>query len=400
MNLVLGVMAQRRVTLFQLFGCFLKLGCISFGGPVAHLGFFRTEFVERRQWMSDGDYADLVALCQFLPGPASSQVGYAIGLRQAGFWGGAAAWLGFTLPSTALMIGFAFGLSSLGSLASAGWVVGLKLVAVGVVAHALWGMAVKLCPDWPRQLMAGFTCGWLLTSYSVGGQVVVILLGALVGRFWFRNVGGDPAPVKESKSPKGGLGWLALFFAGLIALPVLALGGDETIAIIDGFYRAGSLVFGGGHVVLPLLDAFTVGQGWIRQEVFLAGYGAAQALPGPLFAFTAFLGTSVNLGPGGVGGGVLALVATYVPSLLLVLGVMPYWDRLRAMPAAQGALRGANAVVVGLLAAALVNPIGLHALTSPLRIVFAVLALVLLRFTKVPVWALVSVGALAGSAFF
>lgn len=386
--------------LLDVFLIFLRLGCVCFGGPVAHLGYFRDEFVERRRWLSDGEYADLVALCQFLPGPASSQVGYALGLRQAGFWGGAAAWLGFTLPSAALMIGFAFGLSSLGSLGSAGWVVGLKLVAVAVVAHALWGMAVKLCPDWQRQLMAGFTCGWLLTSYSVGGQVVVILLGALVGRFWFRNSVGEPPSEKESKSPKSGLIWLGLFFAGLIALPVLALGGGETIAIIDGFYRAGSLVFGGGHVVLPLLDAFTVGREWITQDVFLAGYGAAQALPGPLFAFTAFLGTSINLGPGGIGGGVLALVATYVPSLLLILGVMPYWDRLRAIPAAQGALRGANAVVVGLLAAALVNPIGLHALTSPLRIVFAVVALVLLRFTKVPVLALVMVSAAVGAALF
>lgn len=383
-----------------MFLVFLRLGCVCFGGPVAHLGYFRDEFVERRGWLSDGEYADLVALCQFLPGPASSQVGYALGLRQAGFWGGAAAWLGFTLPSAALMIGFAFGMGSLGSLASAGWVVGLKLVAVAVVAHALWGMAVKLCPDWPRQLMAGLTCGWLLTSYSVGGQVVVILLGALVGRFWFVGAVGGPPPVKDRNSPKGGPIWLGLFFAGLIGLPILAIGGGETIAIIDGFYRAGSLVFGGGHVVLPLLDAFTVGQGWIQQEVFLAGYGAAQALPGPLFAFTAFLGTSVNLGPGGVGGGVLALVATYVPSLLLILGVMPYWDRLRAMPAAQAALRGANAVVVGLLAAALVNPIGLHALTSPVRIVFAVLALVLLRFTKIPVWALVPACAVAGAALF
>lgn len=379
---------------------FLRLGCVCFGGPVAHLGYFREEFVERRRWLSDAEYADLVALCQFLPGPASSQVGYALGLRQAGFWGGAAAWLGFTLPSAALMVGFAIGLSSVGSLESAGWVVGLKLVAVAVVAHALWGMAVKLCPDWQRQLMAGFTCGWLLISYSVGGQVLVILLGALIGRFWFRNAVGDPVAVTESKSPKSGLLWLMVFFAGLIMLPVLALSGDQTIAIIDGFYRAGSLVFGGGHVVLPLLDAFTVGQGWIHEEVFLAGYGAAQALPGPLFAFTAFLGTSVNIGPGGVGGGVLALAATYVPSLLLILGVMPYWDRLRAMPAAQAALLGANAVVVGLLAAALVNPIGWHALTSPLRIVFALVALVLLRFTKIPVWSLVPAGALAGIVLF
>ncbi len=298
------------------------------------------------------------------------------------------------------MIGFAFGLSSLGSLESAGWVVGLKLVAVAVVAHALWGMAVKLCPDWQRQLMAGATCGWLLASYSVGGQVVVILLGALIGRFWFRNRVGDPSPAAESKSPKGGVLWLVAFFAGLIALPVFALGGDETIAIIDGFYLAGSLVFGGGHVVLPLLDAFTVGQGWIRQEAFLAGYGGAQALPGPLFAFAAFLGTSLSIGPGAVSGGLIALVATYIPSLLLILGVLPYWNMLRSRPEAQAALKGANAAVVGLLAAALIHPIGTGALNGIEHWFFAIAAFAILKFTKFPVWALVGVGAVAGALVF
>ena len=390
-------MVQRRVSILGLFGCFLKLGCISFGGPVAHLGFFRTEFVQRRGWMSDEDYADLVALCQFLPGPASSQVGYAIGLREGGFMGGLAAWLGFTLPSAILMIGFALGLESMGTLDSAGWVVGLKLVAVAVVAHALWGMAVKLCPDWQRQLLAVVAGAVILSSSGVGGQVVVILIGAIVGRFCFTGKETESVSVRVAGPPPRGWGWLILFFVGLIGLPVWALNGGEIVAIVDGFYRAGSLVFGGGHVVLPLLDAFTVGRGWIDQDAFLAGYGAAQALPGPLFAFTAFLGAGISIGPGGVSGGVIALIATYVPSLLLILGVMPYWERLRKIPAAQAGLKGANAVVVGLLAAALIYPIGFHALISPIRVVFALVAFAVLNFTKFPVWALVGIGAVGGA---
>lgn len=393
-------MCATRSTPLEVFIVFLRLGCVSFGGPVAHLGYFREAFVTRLKWLSDEEYADLVALCQFLPGPASSQVGYALGLRRAGFMGGLAAWLGFTLPSAALMIGFALGLGSLGALDSAGWVVGLKLVAVAVVAHALWGMAVKLCPDWQRQLLGGITCGVLLTSTGVGGQVVMILFGAIVGRIWLSDASTDSVAIEASGSNKSGVGWLMMFFAGLLLLPVIALQGGETLQVIDGFYRAGSLVFGGGHVVLPLLDAFTVGRGWVEEDTFLAGYGAAQALPGPLFAFTAFLGSSISVGPGGIGGGVIALIATYVPSLLLILGVMPYWNRLRKLPSAQGMLRGANAVVVGLLAAALVNPIGLHALTDLWRWVFAAVAFVLLKFTKFPVWALVGVGALAGAVLF
>lgn len=393
-------MCATRSTPLEVFIVFLRLGCVSFGGPVAHLGYFREAFVTRLKWLSDEEYADLVALCQFLPGPASSQVGYALGLRRAGFMGGLAAWLGFTLPSAALMIGFALGLGSLGALDSAGWVVGLKLVAVAVVAHALWGMAVKLCPDWQRQLLGGITCGVLLTSTGVGGQVVMILFGAIVGRIWLSDASTDSVAIEASGSNKSGVGWLVMFFAGLLLLPVIALQGGETLQVIDGFYRAGSLVFGGGHVVLPLLDAFTVGRGWVDEDAFLAGYGAAQALPGPLFAFTAFLGSSISVGPGGIGGGVIALIATYVPSLLLILGVMPYWNRLRKLPSAQGMLLGANAVVVGLLAAALVNPIGLHALTDLWRWVFAAVAFVLLKFTKFPVWALVGVGALAGAVLF
>lgn len=371
---------------------FFRLGWVCFGGPVAHLGYFRTEFVERRKWLGDDDYADLVALCQFLPGPASSQVGYAIGLRRGGFWGGLAAWLGFTLPSAALMIGFALGLGSLGSLNEAGWVAGLKLVAVAVVAHALWGMAVKLCPDVLRVLLALVAMAALLLQPGPLAQVAVIVAGGFIGLGWYRTrvrvaaEGGEPMQ-------RRGWPWLLLFGLGLLGLPLWAASGGEGVMVFDGFYRAGSLVFGGGHVVLPLLDAFTVGQGWIETDAFLAGYGAAQALPGPLFAFTAFLGASIDTGPGGVAGGLLALVAVYVPSLLLILGALPYWDRLRARPAAQAALMGTNAAVVGLLAAALVYPIGWVSLTSPLRVGFALVAFALLKFTRCPPWLLVLGGA-------
>jgi len=384
----------------SLLGVFLRLGCTSFGGPVAHLGYFREEFVTRRGWYTDAEYADLVALCQFLPGPASSQVGYAIGLKRGGFVGGIAAWVGFTLPSAALMIGFALGLSALGNLSEAGWVVGLKLVAVGVVAHALWGMATKLCPDWQRAMIGGSACGLLLATSGPGCQVIVILLGALAGRIWFSADSAESVQTPPGSVRRAGCPWLVVFFGGLLGLPLLAAVFGGWVSVVDGFYRAGALVFGGGHVVLPLLDTFTVGQGWIGQETFLAGYGAAQALPGPLFAFSAFLGSSISAGPGGIVGGVLALLAIYLPANLLILGVLPYWDRLRARRSAQAALTGANAAVVGLLAAALIHPIGLEALTDIGRWVFAAAAFALLQFTKLPPWALVLAGALVGAFLF
>jgi len=402
--LILTVMSQPRVTLFELFGCFLKLGCISFGGPVAHLGFFRAEFVERRRWMSDGDYADLVALCQFLPGPASSQVGYAIGLREGGLWGGMAAWLGFTLPSAILMIGFALGLAELGDVSQAGWIVGLKLAAVAVVAHALWGMAQKLCPDRDRALLALGAAAFLTVVSGAIWQVAVIAVGGVLGWLLFRGKIEAKIDALESEGAKSwgpGWAWLVMFGAGLLGLPIWAANQPESmVAVVDGFYRAGSLVFGGGHVVLPLLDSVTVGRGWIGSDAFLAGYGAAQALPGPLFAFSSFLGTAINTGPGGISGGILALVATYVPSWLLLLGVLPYWNRLRRLAGAQAALRGANAVVVGLLLAAFFNPIWATAVTSTDRLAFALLAFGALKFGRLPPWALVAICAGAGALVF
>jgi chromate transporter len=398
------VMNKGRVSVFQLFGCFLKLGCISFGGPVAHLGFFRTEFVQRRGWMTDEEYADLVALCQFLPGPASSQVGYAIGLREGGLMGGMAAWLGFTLPSAGLMIGLALGVGQLGDVSNAGWIVGLKLAAVAVVAQALWGMAAKLCPDRERALLALGAAAFLALFAGAIWQVVVIAVGGLVGGVLFR--GQSESRIENTRDSAGrrwgpGWVWLVLFGGGLFGLPLWAANNqDSTLAVIDGFYRAGSLVFGGGHVVLPLLDAFTVGQGWIGADTFLAGYGAAQALPGPLFAFTSFLGTSISAGPGGIGGGVLALVATYVPSWLLLLGVLPYWEKIRRLATAQAILKGANAAVVGLLLAAFFNPIWATAVTSSDRLAFALLAFGALRYAKLPPWTLVLICGGAGAAVF
>ncbi len=397
-------MNERRVSLFGLFGCFLKLGCISFGGPVAHLGFFRDEFVSKRKWMSDEDYADLVALCQFLPGPASSQVGYAIGLREGGLWGGMAAWLGFTLPSAGLMIGFALGVTQLGDVSDSGWIVGLKMAAVAVVAQALWGMAAKLCPDRERALLALGAAAFLAVFVGAIWQVVVIAVGGLAGALLFRSPSETKAPEGESGrvgSWGPGWVWLLCFGTGLLGLPMWAASNPgPTLAVIDGFYRAGSLVFGGGHVVLPLLDAFTVGRGWIDVDTFLAGYGAAQALPGPLFAFTSFLGTAISAGPGGIGGGVLALVATYVPSWLLLLGVLPYWEKLRRLAVAQAILKGANAAVVGLLLAAFFNPIWATAVTSTDRLAFALLAFGALRYAKLPPWALVLVCGGAGALVF
>ncbi len=398
-------MPARRVTLSELFWCFLKLGCVSFGGPVAHLGFFQTEFVQRRKWLSDADYADLVALCQFLPGPASSQVGYAIGLREGGFVGGLLAWVGFTLPSAVLMIGFALGVATLGDVGQAGWVVGLKLAAVAVVVQAIWGMAVKLCPDVPRAGLALAATVLLVATEGAGWQVVAILAGALAGWILFRGHTAERSSAVTAASESvvlPGWIWLTGFFALLVGLPLLvgAGVGGEGLLVFDGFYRAGALVFGGGHVVLPLLDAFTVGRGWVDPEIFLAGYGAAQALPGPLFAFSSFLGASISTGPGGIAGGVLALVAIYVPSWLLVLGAMPYWERLRHLPAAQAALRGTNAAVVGLLVAALIDPIWPAAMTSTRRIAFAAMAFVGLKFTKLPPWAVVLVCGGAGALLF
>lgn len=377
---------------------FLRLGLTSFGGPVAHLGYFRDEFVTRRQWLSERAYADLVALCQFLPGPASSQVGMALGLSRAGYAGALAAWTGFTLPSALALILLAMGIAGNGDLLSPGVLHGLKVVAVAVVAQAVWGMARNLCPDPMRaSLMAVSACGVLLVP-SAWAQVGVILAAGVAGLVLFDpapDAAHDPLPISVGRG--AGVVWLMLFFVLLVGLPILArLFPDPILSMIDAFYRGGSLVFGGGHVVLPLLQAEVVPSGRVGADAFLAGYGATQAVPGPLFTFAAFLGASYTGAPSGPLGGVIALVAIFVPSFLLVAGALPFWEDLRRSPRTQAALKGVNAAVVGLLLAALYHPVWTSAILEPQDFGLALIALVALMFWKLPPWLVVLGSAIAG----
>ncbi|HBO5142832.1 TPA: chromate efflux transporter [Pseudomonas aeruginosa] len=376
---------------WAVFLIFLRLGLTSFGGPIAHLGYFRDEFVVRRKWLSERSYADLVALCQFLPGPASSQVGIALGLSRSGYRGALAAWLGFTLPSAIALILFALGIASYGDAMPAGVLHGLKVVAVAVVAQAVWGMARNLCPDAPRiSIMAAATCFVLLVP-SAWGQVSVIILAAIAGLLLFKPQQGeahDLLPISVRR--RVGLFWLALFFTLLLGLLLLAaVFPNQTLAMVDAFYRAGSLVFGGGHVVLPLLQAEVVPTGWVDSDAFLAGYGAAQAVPGPLFTFTAFLGASMNQAPTGWLGGLICLLAIFAPSFLLVVGALPFWEHLRRNLRTQAALLGINAAVVGLLLAALYQPVWTSAIHGPKDFGLALVALVALMFWKLPPWLVV-----------
>ena len=380
---------------------FAKLGCTAFGGPTAHLGFFRQEFVEKRRWLDDAAYADLVALCQFLPGPASSQVGLALGWKRAGYGGALCAWLGFTLPSAALMLAFAYGVERLTGLSQSGWVQGLKIAAVAVVAQALGQMARRLCPDAPRAIIAAMATIAMLLMPSSWMQLAVLGGGALAGIFLRQKLSGTK-PESHPATPHrwAGLKWLIAFFALLLLLPLATrLWPSEWLTIVDGFYRTGALVFGGGHVVLPLLERATVDRGWIGHDTFLAGYGAAQALPGPLFTFAAYLGATLSIGPQGIMGGLLALLAIYLPSALLIFGVLPQWDQLRQRPTAQALLAGTSAAVVGLLAAAFYSPICTTTLTEPLRFLIAGLAFAGLVVAKLPPWLVVLTCALAGKLF-
>jgi len=371
-----------------IFRIFLVLGCTSFGGPIAHLGYFRNEFVERRRWLTDAAYADLVALCQFLPGPASSQVGIALGLFRGGLPGAAAAWLGFTLPSAAALV--AFGLLLAQWNGGGAWLHGLKVVAVAVVAQALWGMGRSLCPDLARASLA--VAAALVVSWIPGvwGQVGVIVAGGLIGWLALRTDAApvhSPFPVRLSR--RSGIVALALFFGLLLALPLLAAAsGNHGWQLADSFYRAGALVFGGGHVVLPLLQAEVVPR-WVDAETFLAGYGAAQAVPGPLFTFAAYLGAVSSGSPSGVAGAAITLAAIFLPAFLLVIGALPLWQDARQHPAMQRAMLGVNAAVVGLLLAALYHPVWTSAIRSPQDFALAVAALLLLMYWKVPPWAVV-----------
>jgi len=382
----------------EIFGIFLKLGCTSFGGPVAHIGYFRDEFVKRRGWFSESAFADIVALCQFMPGPASSQTGMAIGLIRGGYAGMFAAWIAFTLPSALLMIAFALGLDAMGGAADAGWIRGLKLVAVAVVAQAVLGMAGHLCPDRPRASLAILATIVLLVVQHPAAQILVIVMGGIVGLLIFES---------GKKSDAGDLGvivprWLAIASIGLFllllgGLPILlVIVPSSPLAFVETFYRAGALVFGGGHVVLPLLESGTVGRGWIDRETFLAGYGAAQALPGPLFTFAGYLGTLNAPGPNGIVGGMVGVIAIFASSFLLVLGLLPFWSGLRQSATAQRALMGVNAAVVGLLGAALYDPVFTAAVLGPRDAAVALAAFLLLHHARLPPWFVVILGALAG----
>jgi len=379
---------------------FLRLGLTSFGGPVAHLGYFREEFVNRRRWLDEAGYADLVALCQFLPGPASSQVGIAIGLLRGGYRGSLAAWAGFTLPSAIALMLFAFGISSWGEAVPDGLLHGLKIVAVAVVAQAVWGMARNLCTDGTRITIALLAACAVMMLHNAWAQLGVIALAGLAGMMLFRPTSkGSPAPHQGRQGRSVAGIFLFLFFALLMALPALAAASSsQLLALFDTFYRAGALVFGGGHVVLPLLQAEVVPNGWVSNDIFLAGYGAAQAVPGPLFTFSAFLGGSIGTGSAGLINAAVCLVAIFIPSFLLVFGVMPFWDRLRANRRVQAALGGVSAAVVGLLLAALYDPVWTSAIFSPSDFALALVALVALMAWKLPPWLVVLVSGLAGWA--
>lgn len=379
---------------------FLKLGLTSFGGPIAHLGYFRDEFIVRRKWLDEAAYAELVAFCQFLPGPASSQVGMTLGLMRAGMPGMLAAWLGFTAPSAILMALFALSVTSWGLVIPSGAVHGLKIVAIAVVAQAVWGMARTLCTTLQRSMVAIVAAGAALTISGPWSQVGIIVVSAIVGVFWF-------APVRHSKnaifdghvSPQMGRALLAVFALLLVGLPVIAqLIPDSFTAIVASFYQAGALVFGGGHVVLPLLESSVVATGWVDSDLFLTGYGAAQAVPGPLFTFAAFLGAVMD--PNHV---ILAacvgLLAIFLPAFLLVLGALPLWSRLRTSTHAGSALAAVNAAVVGLLAAALYQPMWISTVHDWRDVAFVIVTLSVLMIWRLPPWVVVITCALLGGVF-
>lgn len=379
----------------EVFSVFLKLGLTSFGGPVAHLGYFRNELVTRRGWLSDSAYADLVALCQFLPGPASSQVGFALGLMRAGWGGALAAFAGFTLPSALLLLGFALTAQGLSGPIGEGALHGLKIVAVAIVAQAVWGMARSLCPDRARATIALGAVALLAFLPGAPGMVGAILLGAAAGRLVCRPTPTAGGPVAMPVRPAQAILALVLFFSLLLMLPLLAHQA-QALAVVDSFYRAGALVFGGGHVVLPLLEAETVAPGWVTADAFLAGYGAAQAVPGPLFTFAAYLGAVLGPAPNGVLGAALALGAVFLPGFLILIGVLPFWDRFRSLPKAQALMQGANAAVVGILGAALYDPVFTSAIRDPREFALALACFLLLMVWKAAPWAVVALAAAGG----
>lgn len=392
------VRSQNQGSVLEVLWVATRLGLTSFGGPIAHLGYFHEEYVKRRKWIDEQSYADLVALCQFLPGPASSQVSIAIGIARAGLPGGFAAWLGFTLPSALALIAFAFGIGAFANAGDVGWLHGLKVVAVAVVAQAVWGMARSLCPDRERVTLAILASIVTLAWPTAFGQLSSIAIAGIVGSIIFP--GTPSASVSHIRFPvtkrTGIIAWI-IFFSLLIGLPLLGqITTGHALEVFDSFFRVGSLVFGGGHVVLPLLQTEVVGPGWVTNEQFVAGYGAAQAVPGPLFTFAAYLGAVMGTEPNGWTGALLTLVAIFLPSFLLVIGALPFWDLLRSTPVFQSALKGVNAAVVGLLLTALYTPVWTSAIHSPADFGLGLVAVALLIFWKCPPWLVVILTAIGG----
>ena len=389
---------QRTGSPLEVLRVFLRLGVTCFGGPIAHIGYFRDEFIVRRRWIDEQAYADLVGLCQFLPGPASSQVGFSLGLMRAGYRGGLAAWTGFTLPSAIALVLFAYGAGELGGPVGIGLLHGLKLVAVAIVAQAVWGMARTLCPDRERASIAVIAALIILFSTSSVSQIVAILLGGIAG-IWLCRAGAPETTghVTVPVSHTVGLVALTAFFVLLAGLPVLrGLVNAQGLSLFDAFYRSGALVFGGGHVVLPLLREAFVTPGWISDDAFLAGYGAAQAVPGPLFTFAAYLGTVVKPSPHGLPGAVLGLIGIFLPGVLILMGTLPFWDSFRKRAGAQAVMRGVNAAVVGLLGAALYNPVWTSSVKTPGDFGIALVGFVLLTVWRAPPLVVVTVSALGG----
>jgi chromate transporter len=391
----------------EVLGVSTRLGLTSFGGPIAHLGYFHAEYVARRRWLDEQTFADLVALCQVLPGPASSQVGIAVGIFRAGLLGGLMAWLGFTLPSALALVAFAYGLQTLGGT-EAGWLHGLKVVAVAVVAQAVWGMAQNLTPDRPRVTLAVLAAIATLAWPTGLGQVLIIAVAGLIyHRMTLTGIQGLAATPRQTPAQmhmpiRRGLavGAWVLFAGLLLGLPLLRyLAPSQPLAVFESFFRVGCLVFGGGHVVLPLIQAEVVPPGWITTEQFIAGYGAAQAVPGPLFTFAAYLGAVMRPWPNGWVGAALALVAIFLPSFLLIVGGLPLWNRLRAQASFQAMLRGINAAVVGLLLAALYHPVWTSAMQARSDFALGLVDFLLLAFWKWPPWLVVVLSALGGAVF-
>lgn len=391
---------------FEIFWIFFRLGCTSFGGPVAHLAFFRQEFVGRRGWLNDNTFTELVGVCQFLPGPASSQMGMALGLSRAGYAGAFAAWLGFTMPSTLMMIAAALGLSSLGNALPNGLLLGLKIVVVAVVAQAVWAMGRSICTDAVRAGVMAAAASATLLLQGAAAQWLVILISAAVGLLVIKPKTRSAAvafflPVTRSH----GLVWFALFAGLLVGLPFAAVALQSGWAtLFDVFYRTGALVFGGGHVLLPLLQSQLVPAGWVSNDVFLAGYGLTQALPGPMFSFTAFIGASLS-GPVVQSMpswlvGVFTLFATFLPAFLILMAALPFWAALRESPRAQAALGGVNAGVLGLLLATLYDPVFVSAVAWPQDMALALVAFVALVFWHLPPWLVVILGAVIGGIWF